>query len=155
MRASLAVFFGAFLCLLASTIQPFGAAGQEKKPDQPPAKPRSLEELQTEALKQNFDVKIAEAKLRLAEVELERARAVVKAQVATAHAELDAAVAGEGEGHNRYKRAELLYKNGSVSAEDLGAATLTYAKLRNERIAAELRLKQIIGGVTLENKKNP
>ncbi len=112
MRRSIALFLGGFLFLLASACLPFGAAGQDKKPDQPPAKPRSLEEMQAEALKNSHDVKVAQARLRLAEAELERTRAIVKAQIVAAHADLEAALASENEGETRYKRAEVLYKTG-------------------------------------------
>jgi outer membrane protein TolC len=123
--------------------------GQEKK--DPPGKD-SLEKLQADGLKNNNDIKvaeakmrIAEAKLRLAEAEVERARARAKGEIATAFADFQAALAAEKEANIRRIRVEKLRMSGAVSAEDLGAALLTFAKIKLERNQAELRLRILVG----------
>src|SRR5207244_1010700 len=65
-----------------------------------------------------------------------------EAKIEFAIAERDAAVAGEQEGKERYDRANaLLFSKGGIAKEDLGAAKLTWLKLKGERIAKEAGVK--------------
>jgi outer membrane protein TolC len=98
MRTAAAVTLAALLVLAMGN----SPAQQGKAP---PAKADPVEELQAEALKNNTDIKVAEAKVRLAEAELEQVRSHLKAKVAVAYAEVEAARVGAREGFDRYSRA--------------------------------------------------
>jgi hypothetical protein len=163
MRVIISFCIAALCCVWLSAGEP---AGKEKKADQPPGPPQTLEQMQAEALKKNGDVKVAEAKLRLAEAavrlaeaELERERIRIKAMVAVANQDFLASQAAEFEAAERFKRAEQLYKRGVIPEE----ARLTYIKLTNERRSAQLRLNSIIAGASvgapdqkqLDTKKAP
>jgi WD40 repeat protein len=63
------------------------------------------------------------------------------AKIAAAEADYEASIAGEKEGDARYRRAQLLHERKVISAEDLGAALLTYIKLKNEMISAREKVK--------------
>lgn len=58
-----------------------------------------------------------------------------KAKIELASAELTAAIAGEAEGLERYERAIKLWNSKNLAKEDLGAAKLTYEKLKGEKLA--------------------
>jgi WD40 repeat protein len=63
------------------------------------------------------------------------------AKLELASAERDAAQAGEDEGKDRYDRAIILKRQRAISTEELGAARLTWLKLKSERIAKEQGVK--------------
>lgn len=127
---------------------------QSQVRNDPPAKPDSLEALQAEALKNNPDIKVALAKLRLAEAKFERVRTNLKLQVELAHAEVEAARAGFAEGNERYKRAQQLFVKGAIAREELGAAELTMLKLRSEKTVKEAQLHLLLGRVA-DQKRSP
>jgi hypothetical protein len=127
-------------------------AGEQAEKKSAPGKLESVESLQALALKKSVDIKVAEAQVRLAQAELERAQASVRANVATLHRDLQTAYAGEEEAKKRSERAQKLYEEKVISAEDLNAAVLTYRKLRNDRNGVELRLKMLVDGAPLETK---
>jgi hypothetical protein len=143
-------FLVGFVFAIALTTRQGVAEGQEKKAEQP--KKDSLEALIADGMKNNPDIKVAEekvrvalAKARLAEVEAEAERAKLKAKIAAAFAEVEAARTAEKEGLVRQVRADNLLKNKVISFEEHGAASLTVAKLRTERVFAEERLKILVG----------
>jgi hypothetical protein len=103
-----------------------------------------LDQLIAEALKNNPDIRVAEAKARESEAQLQRARMKVAADITILHAEIEAAKAGLEEGHDRYKRAISLYPK-SMSKEDFASATLTYLKLKTELASAEAKLPYLLG----------
>jgi WD40 repeat protein len=63
------------------------------------------------------------------------------AKIEAAKADLEAAKAGEIEGKERLNRAKELFRRSVIPKEDLGAAELTYSKLKNERASADEKLK--------------
>ncbi len=63
------------------------------------------------------------------------------AKIAAAEAEFDAAKYGEKEGLSRYERARALNSRGAMTAEDLGAALLTWQKLVSESVNAREKVK--------------
>src|SRR5262245_9717593 len=94
------------LALLAAAAAAF-AQGQPEKPapakDQPLEK-MTLEEMLTQALKNNPDLRVAEAKLREAEAELHRTRLGVVQKVIAFRAALDAARKTAADAELRLKR---------------------------------------------------
>src|SRR5262245_25936147 len=100
-----------FIAVLAVTIRFATVDGQEKKDAKQPPRLESLEALQAEGLKNSHDIKVYEAKVRLAEAELAAMRAKVLAKISAAHAEVEGAVVSEKEGRIRLKRAEVSYAN--------------------------------------------
>lgn len=123
------------------------SVGPAQQPNPAPAKADPLEQLQAKALKNNPNIKVLEAKARLAEAMLEQERAHLKAKVAVQFAEVLAARAGVAEGKERYDRAERLFKQKppAIAKEDLGAAKLTYEKLKAELAIHEAKLKALVG----------
>jgi outer membrane protein TolC len=118
--------------------------GQSQIAKLPPTKLTVVEELQAEALKNNPDIMVELAKLRLAEARVERVRTIVKLRVAWAHAEHEAARAEFAEGQDRYGRALKLFEKHAIAQEDLSSARLTMAKLRGEMIAKEMQLNLLL-----------
>jgi hypothetical protein len=87
----------------------------------------------------------------------ERAGIIAKEQrIKKALDELVAAIAAEKEGLIRLKRAEALRKIIEILPEDYETAVSNHAKLRGARVAAEERLKWMVGqddGITEPKKK--
>ena len=127
------------------------AQGEKK----PAVKPATLEQLQAETLKNNHHIKVAEAKLRLAEAELVRTRADLKHQIAIAHADFEAALAAEEEGLIRLKTAKFLFEKKCISREDYSSALVTYSNLKTNRIDYERRLNQLLGRPAVEKTPPP
>jgi WD40 repeat protein len=74
----------------------------------------------------------------LAQIEPSRAIAEVQSKIAKielAIGEKNAAIQGEIEGKERYERAYKLWREGNFPKEELGAAKLTWEKLKAEKIA--------------------
>jgi hypothetical protein len=141
-----------FVVAIAVSIRYATVDGQEKK-----AGKDTLESLQADGLKNNHDVKVFEAKVRLAEAELARVRANLQAEIGKAYRELQVAIIVEKESQIRLQRAELAFKNKVIAHEDFGSAVLTHAKFRSERVTAEERLKILVGrpiGEIAEPKMN-
>jgi hypothetical protein len=117
------------------------ALGQQPaptKPDEPgkEKKPSQLEELLSEALRNNPDVRVAEAKFREAEAELNRARMLALQKVVAAQHNVDAATNGVktaeasvrlseaklDEAKVRFARIEKVRATGGVAAEEVDQA---------------------------------
>jgi Surface antigen variable number repeat len=109
------------------------------------AKESTLEQQIAEALKNNPDIQVAEAKLHTAEAELRRVRMRVASEISTLRAEIHAAQAALEEGEDRYQRARLLHAKGSISLEDLAAAKLTKLKLAGELAFLQAKLPLLLG----------
>lgn len=117
-------------------------SGPTKKNEE---KPASLDQLIAEALKNNPDLRVAEAKVREAEAELYRTRIRVTTDLQGVHAEIEAAEAGHKEALIRWKRAEKLFQSGSLSREDYDQALLTYLKMNAELVAKQAKLPYLLG----------
>ncbi len=104
-----------------------------------------VEKLHAAALKNNPEMRVAEAQLRLAEATFAGARATLQAKVAAAHAEVQAARAAEAEGDERLKRAKVLFERKTISLEDYQPHVMIAQKLRDESIAVEARLHHMLG----------
>src|SRR5262249_38044003 len=107
---------------------------QGKKPDDKKDTPKdsvkqpiSLEKYIAEALKNNPEIRVAEAKVRETEAELARTRMKVTSDITTLSAEIQAAQAGVQEAEVRYERAKALAKRNALSQEELDYAKHTTA----------------------------
>jgi hypothetical protein len=144
------------LALLLSLIAV--AAGQER--ERPPASPAEkppgvkmsepaprsqLEQLLEQALRDNPDIRVAEAKAREAEAELRRARLLVAQKVTVAHAAVEAARAAVEAAQARYQRLRELFGQKVASAEELRAAEVDLAQAKAALARAEAELPYLIG----------
>lgn len=118
-----------------------------EKPAAPPAKEQSLEKMTLEemlalALKNNPDLRVAEAKLREAEAELNRTRLGVVQKIIAFRAGLDAARKTVADAEARLKRLQQLRANHAVAAEvvDEATAALAVAKFELAKLEAEAPL---------------
>jgi hypothetical protein len=115
-----------------------------------PKKADPLEQLIAEALKNNPDIRVADARLRAAEAEASRARMKLISELTALHADIEAAEAGVKEGEARYERAKKLYDQKVIPAEDLGTALLTFVKLKTELAGLKARLPYLLGRQSAE-----
>jgi outer membrane protein TolC len=147
MRRFLAFCLIASLCLSAGTVRTQAPNDAPKKVDKAPAdaKPGTLEQLQAEALRNNPDLRVSEAKLRLADAEFMRDRNRLLTQVAAAFAEVEATRGGAAEGMERLRTATQLFAAGRMSREEYGSAVLTYYKLNTDLVVVEARLQALLG----------
>lgn len=150
MRRFLALCVIASFWLSAGTVRT-QAPDAPKKPDKIPAEAKAgtLEQLQAEALKNNPDLRVSEAKLRLAEAEFARDRANLLANIRGAFAEVEVARVAEAEGMNRFQTAQTLLPD-KISRDEYGTIALTYYKLRKEVVVAEARLQFLLGRPTVQ-----
>jgi hypothetical protein len=90
----------------------------------------SLEDLLTQALKNNPDIRVGEAKVREAEAELHRTRMSVAQKVAALYYASDIARKARDEAEQRYRTSQRLYsmKGGVETEEGLRAAKLTWER---------------------------
>lgn len=115
------------------------------KEKETPKKSETLDQLIAEALKNNPDLRVVEAKLRLDELEAARARMKLSAEITQLHADIEAAQAAAKEGKARYDRAKSLHEKGAISAEDLAGALLTWTKLKTELASLQGRMPYLLG----------
>jgi outer membrane protein TolC len=146
----------AALVLLAGTAlgQPAQSDKEPKKPAEE-KKPSALEEMLSQAMRDNPDVRVAEAKMREAEAELNRARllAIQKvvahqhtietatAAVKTTEAQYQAAEASVRSAEVQYQRILELSKKGAIGLDEVDAARakLEQAKANLEAAKAALQ----------------
>src|SRR5262249_13800877 len=126
------------------------AKDNKKSPDSPPKQaappaPAKLEELLSQALKNNPDISVAEAKRREAEAELNRTRLVVLQKVAAFHANRHAAQATVQEAEARYDRIVKIQKKGLAASEEVKAAELTLIKYKADLARIEADLPLLLG----------
>jgi hypothetical protein len=136
---------GALLCV--STAAHGQQPADPNKPQGDPGPPGklSLEELMAKALKQNPDILVAEAKVRLAEVELNQVRQQILAKVAMAYAEVKVAQVYLQEAEVRLERARVLYAQKAIPKEDLTAQLLAVEKYQAELTKRQLELQALVG----------
>jgi hypothetical protein len=104
-----------------------------------------LGELLDKALKDNPDVRVAEAKVREAEAELNRARLLVAQKVMTFSAALDAARKAAEEAEARMKRINQLRTTNLASAEEAKEAETVLARAKAALAKVEAEMPYLIG----------
>jgi hypothetical protein len=126
--------------------QPANANPEKPKTPAAPAKAAApaavptLEEMLTRALKDNPDVRVAEAKVREAEAELNRTRLQVTQRVIALHHALEAEKAKVDNADKELKRLQALAQSKAVAPRemDLARFRLTQAKAKLAEVEAEM-----------------
>jgi hypothetical protein len=140
----------ALLVLLAGGLvhgqQPGGGTSPQGQPGKEAAPEKlKLEELLSRALKDNPDVRVAEAKVREAEAELNRARLLVAQKVTAFSAALDAARKTVEEAEARLKRMAQLGNQKVVSLEEVKEAEAVLARAKADLARVEAEMPYLIG----------
>ncbi len=140
---------------LASGQQP--ATPETAKQKQPPpmskgpaadpkaAAPTNLEQLLQQALRDNPDIRVGEAKVRSAEAELHRTRLAVIQKVVAAHNAVTTAQANVALAEAQYARMQQLHKGGQVSVDEFQAAQARLVAAKAELAIAEGQLPYLTG----------
>lgn len=109
--------------------------------EKPPA-PGSLDEALLQALRQHPDIKLADAKVRLAEAEAEQVRSQVALRVAAAFAKLEQAKAELLPAKEKHDRIREI---GGVAKTEVLEAAAQYQKAKSAVVAAEVELNTAKG----------
>jgi hypothetical protein len=117
----------------------------EKKLEQLKKEQASLEDLMAQALKNNADIRIAEAKLREAEAQLYRARVTVLNGIVMLTHEIGSAKAAAKEANSRYVRDKELFSRGGLSAAELSASEAAMEKYKADVEIHKAKLDLLIG----------
>jgi len=119
---------------------------KEKPADQAPQQ-SSLEDLLSEALRNNPDIRVAEAKVREAEAELQRTRIATAQKVASLHASIEIAIKVRDEAQQRYLTARRIQEKGggAVPLEDLRAADLAWKRAIFEVVKLQGEMPALLG----------
>src|SRR5262245_55933437 len=159
MRRTVAKTAGRLAAALAVLVACGGLAFAQK-PGSPDDKPKaadtgkadkpaagSLEEMLAQALRNNPDIRVAEAKVREAEAELNRTRLQVTQRVVTFRQDLESLRATVREAQARLDRLTQLEQKGRgvVAREEVRSAELTLMKYKAELAKAEAELPYLLG----------
>lgn len=122
------------------------ASRGKQKPSQAKSK---LEEMLTEALKNNPDIRVAAAKLAEADAELNRTRLQVMQKVVTVYYAIETQKKTVEHQESRYKRLAELNKNGAaVGPEDIAEAKQALALTKAKLEELEAQLPALLGTMT-------
>lgn len=104
------------------------------------AVPATLDEMLAKALKDNPDLRVAEAKLREADAELNRTRLQVMQKVVLYYRNVEANKALVEHAEKDFEMYQKIYKNGTLSATEFNKAqgALQQAKMKLAEVEAEL-----------------
>jgi BMFP domain-containing protein YqiC len=135
--------------------------GKEEKPANPPAdKPAktieqmSLDELLALALKNNPDLRVADAKVREAEAELNRARLQVTQKVVNARNAIKSQEANVAAAATGVQRAKQMSDKAVISREEVNAAQLVLVREKAKLTELEAELPYLIGKAPQEGGKD-
>jgi hypothetical protein len=138
------------------------APGKDEKPGNAPGdKPAktleqmSLEELLTQALKNNPDLRVADAKVREAEAELNRVRLQVTQKVVTARNAIKSQEAKVAAAANTLRRVQQNADKGLTSKEEVQTAELLLAGEKAKLSELEAELPYLIGKSAQEAGRDP
>jgi hypothetical protein len=117
----------------------------DKKAETPPD---PLDDLIAQALRNNPDILVAEAKVREAEAELQRTRVTTAQKVASLQASIEIARKVRDEAEQRYRTANDLYTRArGASAEDMRAAKLAWDRTIYEFVKLEGEMPALLGKI--------
>jgi hypothetical protein len=120
-------------------------ARQAAKKKAAAAEQASLETLIAEALKNNPDIRVAEAKLHEAEAELQRMRLKIASDIACVHAEIQAAKVALEQATAHFARLKTLLVAKGISHEDYIEAQQSVLKQKSAVALIEARLPYLLG----------
>jgi hypothetical protein len=123
---------------------------REKKetPTEAPEQAPALEQLIAEALKNNPDVRVAEAKVHEAEAQLARTRTLVAAEISALQAELKAVQVTVDGAMARYQRMKELAQLKSIDAKVVDESLLSLMKAEAELAVKQAKLPFLLGKPT-------
>jgi hypothetical protein len=116
------------------------AREQERKKAQ-----ANLEQLLAEALKNNPDLRVAQAKVRTAEAERDQLRLKLVQEVTVAHAELERARAAVAGAKSQLDAALSQFARAAVSQKDVGDAGAALQQAKATLAAVEAKLAYLVG----------
>jgi hypothetical protein len=130
-----------------------GVTGQPVKPaaDKPAPPKTKLEEMLQQAMRNNPDIRVAEAKMAEAEAQLNRTRLVVMQKVVLYNAKLDDAKMKVELAEKSVKRLRTLAGTGAVSATDMDTAEAALQNAKAEQAKVEAELPLLLGSAS-DNK---
>ncbi len=114
-----------------------------------------LEEMLQQALRNNPDILVAEAKRAGAEAELNRTKLVVMQKVVLFQARFDDAKAKVEYAEKAMKRMQALRTSGGVSAEDFDTAQAALQMAKAEQAKVEAELPLLLGTQTVGSTTDP
>jgi hypothetical protein len=110
-----------------------------------PARPSQLEQLLTQALKNNPDIRVAEARAATAEAELNRARLQVTREVIRLHNALLSQKASVGHQTKKYERMKQLQEQNSVPPQIVDEAQDALTAAKGKLAELETQLNALLG----------
>jgi hypothetical protein len=125
-----------------SKLQP--TAGKETEPARKDREP-TLEDLLAQALKDNPDIRVAEAKLHEADAELDRTRLQVMQKIVTLHADLQRARAKVASAESQFKRCQQLHERKAIDEAVLDEAQNSLAAAKADLASLETQLPALLG----------
>src|SRR6516165_2271150 len=129
----------------------YGQPRPEDK-DKKPAKSK-LEEMLEQALANNPDIRVAEARVREAEAKLSKTRLEVTQKVATLYAAIESARQGLANAEADLERLNALRAKGVVGQEDLGRVRLQVATAKAELAKLQAEAAYLLGKAPGEKEK--
>jgi Cu/Ag efflux protein CusF len=135
----------AALLAACGTVLAQGTDKPAAPPKEQPAEKMTLEEMLALALKNNPDLRVAEAKLRGAEAELNRTRLAVVQQVIAFRAALESAQKTAADAEQRLKRLQDVRAKGVVPAEAVEEAALALAQAKAQVAKVEADAPFLLG----------
>jgi hypothetical protein len=143
----LLVLRAAGICVLLFLSAPALGQQQSKDPPAKPAKPApgSLEDLLSQALRNNPDIRVAEAKVREAEAELNRTRMLVAQKVVALRHSIDIARKTAAEAQARVESVKALVRTKTAPLEDLRVVQLALDRAAAEVAKLEAEMPALLG----------
>jgi len=126
--------------------QPPAGGGKSPEPKKEP-KTTALEESLAQALANNPDVRVAEAKVREAEAELNRARMQVMQKVVAQRAAIEARRAELALAEAEFRRFQELRRTNAIAGEELTKTEATLQQAKAALAQAEAELNALLGRV--------
>jgi hypothetical protein len=117
----------------------------QRKLDEARKEKKALDDLLAQALRNNADVRVAEAKLREAEAELYRVRMTVLTRIAVLQNEIKSRKAAADEAAIRVQNTRRLHSQNIVSAAELSAALANEMKYKSDLAVVEAELDGLLG----------
>jgi hypothetical protein len=105
----------------------------------------ALQDLLAQALKNNADIRVAEAKVREAEAELYRTRMAILNKIAMLQQQIRSRKAEVDEATSRYEREKILFNKGGSSAAEVSAAAAAVMKYKADLAVVEAELDGLVG----------
>ena len=121
------------------------ADDKKETPKEPVKQPASLEQHIAEALRNNPDIRVAEAKVRETEAEVSRTRMKVTSDITTLSAEIQVGQAGVREAEVRYERAIALAKRNALSQEEVETVKQAAEKKKAELNVTQAKMPYLLG----------